>query len=253
MAKKLCGVCDAKLGMFSTKHEIKDGVVCGDCVNLSKLDAATLKGYDTPALAAHIAAVAPDVAAYKKKEKAFTATKSVEKYLLVDSNNKLFRVGKDGFIFDFADLFSFELLEDGESLLKSGAGMALAGGMVAGSSGALLGAVLGKSTKSVCNTMNIVITVKNCPVDTHYIKFIGGILNNEIPKNSIIYKHAQDMAQQCLSALRLIVDENDTSAASEPAPALVVAAELQKFHDLKEKGVISEADFDAKKAQLLGL
>lgn len=32
-----------------------------------------------------------------------------------------------------------------------------------------------------------------------------------------------------------------------------VAAEIQKFFDLKEKGVISEEEFNAKKTQLLGL
>lgn len=32
-----------------------------------------------------------------------------------------------------------------------------------------------------------------------------------------------------------------------------VAAEIQKFFDLKEKGVITEEEFNAKKAQLLGL
>lgn len=46
------------------------------------------------------------------------------------------------------------------------------------------------------------------------------------------------------------------STKTEPTAAdstIDVAAEIQKFFDLKEKGVISEEEFNAKKAQLLGL
>lgn len=48
----------------------------------------------------------------------------------------------------------------------------------------------------------------------------------------------------------------DKKIASEPASPSAsndVAAEIEKFYDLKEKGVISEEEFSSKKAQLLGL
>lgn len=47
----------------------------------------------------------------------------------------------------------------------------------------------------------------------------------------------------------------DSVAVEAPVagPAPDVAADIQKFFDLKEKGVISEDEFTAKKAQLLGL
>lgn len=45
------------------------------------------------------------------------------------------------------------------------------------------------------------------------------------------------------------------AAAEAPAagPSVDVATEIQKFFDLKEKGVISEDEFNTKKAQLLGV
>lgn len=49
--------------------------------------------------------------------------------------------------------------------------------------------------------------------------------------------------------------KNNPQHAPAPAagPSVDVAAEIQKYHELKEKGVITEVEFNAKKAQLLGL
>lgn len=44
-----------------------------------------------------------------------------------------------------------------------------------------------------------------------------------------------------------------TSDAPAAVPSVDTAAEIQKFFDLKENGVITEEEFNAKKAQLLGL
>jgi hypothetical protein len=254
MAKKICVICDKGLGALSFKFDVKDGVVCGNCYNLAKIDVLKLKDYDTASLKEHITQKAPDYFTNRDKESAFVPTKSIDKYFFVDENNKQFRVGKDGVICNYADLLDFELLEDGETLLKGGFGGAIIGGMVAGVGGATLGAVLGKKTKGVCNSMDIVLTVKNSVSDTLYITFIGGIFAKDTPRTSLVYQDAQSKAQQCLSALKIIADEN-AGGGNEPAagPAVDTAAELQKYHELMKSGVITEDDYNAKKAQLLGL
>ncbi|MEA5057735.1 MAG: SHOCT domain-containing protein [Anaerotignum propionicum] len=43
------------------------------------------------------------------------------------------------------------------------------------------------------------------------------------------------------------------SSAPSPSPTADTATEIQKFFDLKEKGIISEDEFAAKKTQLLGI
>ena len=43
------------------------------------------------------------------------------------------------------------------------------------------------------------------------------------------------------------------TAAAQPAPGESYLEELERLADLRDRGVISEADFEAKKQQLLGL
>ena len=254
MAKKNCAVCDKEIGTWSPKYAIKDGLfVCMDCLLLANiepklkhtmaLDAATIKerihtGGDNKIVATP-----------------FNPTKKIEKYLFVDENNRFFRVGKKGEIFKFTDLLHFELLEDGETIMKGGLGTAIVGGLLSGGVGAIVGSnVGGKKSKATCTSMNIVLSVKNSLADTVYINFIS----TEVKKNGIIYKEAQESAQKCLSALRIIADtnkasENNQTTTDAPTSAVDVTTELQKFHELMQNGIITEDDFNAKKAQLLGL
>jgi len=44
-----------------------------------------------------------------------------------------------------------------------------------------------------------------------------------------------------------------STAAAQPAPEESYLEELERLADLRDRGVISEADFEAKKQQLLGL
>ena len=251
--KKTCVVCNREMGFLSSGATIKDGVICVDCQTLAKLKNKQFSEHDSASLKAHIAEKNPEYFSAIDNRAAFNATKNIEKYLYVDEGNKKFMVGKDGVIFAYADLIGYELLEDNETITKGGLGGAVVGGLIAGSTGALVGAAIsGKKSKSTCDALDIKLTVKNYQTDAVYIRFIG-VLEKGIKTNNIIYKVAKENAQKCLSALMLITDENDTAKTPPVAPAVDVAAELQKFHDLKEKGILTEDEFNAKKAQLLGL
>lgn len=48
-------------------------------------------------------------------------------------------------------------------------------------------------------------------------------------------------------------EQAQAQPAEAPAPAVDPYAELEKLGQLKEQGLITQADFDAKKQQLLGL
>lgn len=67
------------------------------------------------------------------------------------------------------------------------------------------------------------------------------ILYNSLQKSRQKYLQ-RNPAQNCAKA--------ESPAVDSPVD---VAAEIQKFFELKEKGAISEEEFNAKKAQLLGL
>lgn len=213
MAKKLCAVCDKVMGALSMKTAIMDGVICFDCFTLAsntlKIKAGKYKEYDTASLKERIRQEAPFYLANIETEAIFTPSKSIDNYLFIDENNKMFQTGKKGVICKFSDLVGYELVEDGETVTKGGIKGAVVGGLLAGGVGSVVGAIVGNKQKNVCNSMDIKLTVKNTFTDTLYIKFIGGIITGGIKTSDIIYKAAQDNARHCMSALQDIIDVNE--------------------------------------------
>lgn len=240
MAKKICSVCNKEIGMLAGKAKIKDGYVCAKCYVPAGIGIfENSRSFNSDTVKEYISRRIPLVSS-------FNATKTVEKGLVIDDNNKIFKVGLD--LFEFSDLLSFELLEDGKAITKGGLGSAVAGGLLFGGAGAVVGGITGgKKSKGVCTSMKIRITVKNSHTDTVYINLVF----MEIKTDSLLYKAAQESAQKYLSALQIIAD---TSNQAEAIPASVdIAADIEKFHALMEKGVITEEEFAAKKAQLLDI
>ena len=74
----------------------------------------------------------------------FTPTKTFKKMLSVDANHKLWMYGTSNIVFNFNDVVSYELIQDGESITKGGVGRAVAGGILFGGVGAVVGGLTGK-------------------------------------------------------------------------------------------------------------
>ena len=169
--------------------------------------------------------------------------------LEIDEASLLFSVNNE--VFQYKNLLDFELIEDGETITKGGIGRAVAGGLVFGGAGAVVGAVTGKKTKSICNSMRIKLTLKNTYRDNIYINLIA----TDTKKSSIIYKAAQTNAQNCISALQIITDANNQTSnqKSDTSTPISEADEILKFKQLLDAGIISQEEFEQKKKQLLGL
>ena len=245
MAKKECVMCGKELGALSSKEVISDGVVCSKCLKKAGIDKLS------NGQAFNAASIKPFLERHAAVVKSFSPTKKISIYLAVDENNKSFKI--DGDIFEYDNLLSFELLEDGNTVTKGGLGRAVAGGLLFGGVGAIVGGVTGgKKSKGVCSSMKLRVTLRNAHTDTAYITFIS----NEFKKSSYVYKTAQDHAQSCISALENIADyvKSLDEAAQYEAPQVVSAAdEIAKFKQLLDNGIITQEEFDAKKKQLLGL
>ena len=244
MAKKICINCGKQLGAFTGKVNISDGTICTNCLNTAGIgqleNPAT---YATTDVKAMIASRTPLV-------QTFSPTKKIGSYLQIDDTHKAFKAG--GSIFEFSNLLNFELLEDGETITKGGLGRAIAGGLLFGGVGAIVGGVTGgKKSKGVCNSMRLKITLRNCHCSMVYIPFIM----NETKTKSFVYKLAQSSAQECLSALQIIADscQSEVAAQTVNQSSASAADEIIKFKQLLDAGVITQDEFDAKKQQLLGL
>ena len=193
----------------------------------------------------------------------FSPTKVIGSYLAVDEKSRQWMVGK-GVFSPFAksvphpydDLVDFELLEDGSSITKGGLGSAVVGGLLFGSTGAVVGSLTGKKkTKQTCTNLEIKITLNNAARPAEYIKLITSSTKRE----SHTYKTAYKTAQDILSLLQLIChqrSEQEAAPVSQSAPTPQSTSpieELRKYKQLWEEGILSEEEFLAKKRQLLGL
>lgn len=241
MAKKSCVICGKELGLFSAKATISDGVVCADCLHQAGIGSLSNgQSFDTTSLKQLIGERIILV-------RSFSPTKKIGNYLAIDEAHKSFKIGKD--IFEYSNLLSFELMEDGHTVTKGGLGSAIAGGILFGGIGAVVGGVVGgKKTKGVCNSMQLKITLRNSYTDTVYIPFI----TTSTKTSGFIYKTAQSSAQSCISALEIIADEaNSMAGSTSQAFASSAADEIMKFKQLLDAGIITQEEFDTKKQQLL--
>lgn len=179
----------------------------------------------------------------------FKPTKEVDKYLAIDEVHKSFKIGLN--VFDYSQLLSFELLENDYTVTSGGLGRAVAGGILFGGVGAIVGASTGgKISSGVCESMKLRVTLRNSHIDDVYIRFI----DRSTSTLSSSYKNAQRYAQSCISAFEIICDYNNKNQNDNKSiKTSSDADEILKFKKLLDAGVITQAEFDAKKKQILNL
>lgn len=118
-------------------------------------------------------------------------------HMLIAFHNGL--IGKKT-IYSYNDIIAYELLEDGSTLMKGGLGHAIAGGVLFGGAGAVVGSVIGKKNNIVCTNLSIRITV-NDPI--HPIFFIN-FITSKTKKDSFTYKAQYEAAQSCIAMFQYI-------------------------------------------------
>lgn len=251
--KATCSVCNKEVGLNRFQIANKEWI-CPECFKKCGFNAMTpiRKMTVEDINAAMIAKKAND-----EEINSFNATKKIGVFMEIDDNQMKWLI-PDGFlgkkknpkIYNFSDIVDFELLEDGESITKGGLGRAVAGGVLLGGVGAVVGGITGgKKSKSICNSLKIKITVNNISNPVVYIDFIKA----PTKKNSFTYKTVYNSAQECLSTLQLICNNQEQEVESVAATTISNADEILKYKNLLDSGVITQEEFDAKKKQLLGL
>lgn len=253
MAKE-CLCCGKSMGAFSGKVPVSDGYVCTDCWSRAGLETSMNALMASNQYSGDSIRRMVEV---KEKNQSlvdnFKPTKVVGS-LSFDDNSQTFLVvksKKNKDLYSYSQIVDFELLEDGESITKGRLGRAVAGGLLFGGVGAIVGGVTGgKKTKSICKSLQIKITFRNSPHQNEYLSFIAA----EVKTNSFVYKTAYKSAQDALSALQVAVDSaNASNSDAQQMQAVSGADEILKYKNLLDSGIITEEEFNAKKAQLLGL
>lgn len=254
-SKSKCVICEKEVGFI--KFNLADGTcLCDACYAKCGFNASTNIGTYTSqdVLNARRNRLSNDGMIQK-----FNTTRKVHGYLEIDANSKKWLIPK-GFtgnditkstVYNYNDILDFELLEDGESIAKGGLGRAVAGGILFGGIGAVVGGATGsRKNKPVCTTLKIKISLNNISNPVEYISFI----TTPTKKDGLIYKSSEKAAHECLSLLEYICNNKTQSTPSTPTNTNVSSAdEILKYKKLCDAGVITEEEFNAKKKQLLGL
>ena len=252
-AKGICSICGSENG-----KQIKDGFICSKCINdawryLSQ-KRLTSKQYTVSLVQECITKSRTYKSIQDERESIFEVTKQFSGHLFIDEKNKLFRLKKG--LLDFNDIYSFdqiidyEIIENGTSVVKGGLGKAIVGGALFGTTGAIVGSVVGnKKSKNICNSLQIRIGLNDSPKENIYIKLI----NSETKTNSFSYKINIEIANDIILFFSKITNslenkDNDTIANSTDP-----YTELKNLKELLDMEIITVDEFEAKKKELLNL
>lgn len=234
-----CPVCGGKLGLLN-REKSADDLICAGCSNFfySKLGFRAAK-QPTAALADYWVTL-------EQRRKVFKETDSIYDsdalFVSIDKTNRLFCFGHRGgdkgprMIYSFDEVAGYESdVPDDLTVTetKGGIGRAVIGAAVAGPVGAIVGAATAKTE-----------THKAYSKENISIRFVLPLGESNLP--TTVYPGGMTAFLKGCK-----VSHEKPQAAAPAAPS--TADELLKFKQLLDMGAITEAEYNAKKAQLLGL
>lgn len=259
---KICGVCGKKLGFLSISCDIKAGTICSSCfgaisdyrwkkdgesmVPLSADDGYTFEDYKMELAESKLAPQS-----LQQRINDFGATETLDTVHFNDNTNSILieTSNVQAEVFKYEQIIGFELIENGNSIISGGAGQAIAGGMLFGEVGAIIGGTTAtRKMSEICTLLKIKITFRNCNRHSIDITFIDN--SKGFQKNSYEYTTKFELAEEIMTALQVAVDKVKMSELSTKTSA---ADEILKFKNLLDLGAITEEEYNAKKNQLLGL
>lgn len=206
--EKTSAKCEGKFICKSCGKKLMDAGI--NLISVNKMSASDLKQ--------RIGASNKSATEKEEEAKTFNVTKQVADFFYLDSEQNKFAIpirtaitgkvkGMD--VYNCEYIIDFELLEDGDSVSKGGVGRALVGGALFGGVGAIVGGSTGHKQRNTCTKMQIKITMNSLDNPTAYIN----LLDFEQKRNTLTFRTIEKQAQEILSLLNVICQEEEPSAA----------------------------------------
>lgn len=163
----------------------------------------------------------------------------------------------DDKVFSFDVLDSYELIEDDSVVSGGGLGAAVAGGVLLGGVGAVMGGVTGKKkTKKSIEHLVLQINTNDLSFPCIMITYI----KKETKVNSNAYKEALSLSKQSIRCLDMILEQKKDNGVEQVAAGNSQnedksnpVEQIKKYKELLDMGAITQEEFDAKKKELLNL
>ncbi|NEZ80390.1 hypothetical protein EXM60_14685 [Clostridium botulinum] len=145
---------------------------------------------------------------HPKEVEEFVSTSEVSGYIKFNDNTKQVLISPkfNPRIVNYSDILDFELIENGKTVAtKGGLGRAVAGGVLFGGVGAIVGGTTGKKKSiSSISGMKIKVVVNDMSNPNIYIN----IITTSTKIDSFIYRSSCDIAQRILSMLQIATSQN---------------------------------------------
>ena len=208
----------------------------------------------------------------KRGDKSTVNTRAVGKYLFIMDEffKVLVIVGESSHeIFNYTDIIEVSYEENGNQLYTKSAGRtvggAIVGGVLMGGAGAVVGGLSGasKQNKEV-KSIDIKILLRSTSRTSCVLHFndANRILKTKEDSDKSLYETYTKNANEAKDILSVIIDNAKQVQASTPVTQSLVqqvpsssssvADELAKLAKLKTDGILTDEEFQAQKAKLLG-
>lgn len=201
----------------------------------------------------------------KKISSNFSVTKEIPilssgwsslKILIDDSNKKfIYQKGKTlSKVYNYSDIISYEVYENGKSVIQGRAGSALIGGAFFGLGGLIVGSSMRRNVDEKCNQLKLFIRLDDLDCPQIVITYIDNV---EWNKTGWTYRNMKENLQSVCSILEFMLNnktmEQSIIVEKEPKNEKTSKEQLQELKEMLDEGLITQEDFDIKKKQILGL
>lgn len=162
--------------------------------------------------------------------------------------------------YNYSDILSCEVIVDGKTTYKKSntIGRAIVGGVLAGGAGAIVGGLSGKDKKySEIKNLDFKIVFKDTQKPNFKIKFFDAWEETARTKKSIkvddfvygpIYQKANTNLENWKNVLEIIIDGSNNNNNEQSSS---ISDELIKLNELKEKGILTDVEFEEQKKKIL--
>lgn len=153
----------------------------------------------------------------------------------------------------YETIIECKIIENSNVINSGGIGRAIVGGIIAGDSGAIVGANTRKS-KNIVSSLLIRIVTKEIDEPLYTVELLDYQIDTNKPLYANFYKQAMEFANNVYATIQAIINDNNNTNVVETKqePNSTNGLEqLEKLADLKEKGIITQEEFEESKKKIL--
>ena len=184
---------------------------------------------------------------------------------IIEFNNRAMAINKEKkelyFLFNdeldklikYESIIECKIIENSNVVNSGGIGRAIVGGLIAGDSGAIVGANTRKS-KNIVSSLSIRIVTKEIDEPLYTLELLDYQIDTNKQLYANFYKQAMEFANNVYATIQAIINDNNNTNLIETKQELNFTnglEQLEKLAELKDKGIITQKEFEESKKKIL--